>query len=62
MKKIIFTLTLEEADKVVNAVAHLPYAQCFELINKLQSQASEQLKDDTRKYDDIANKKLAEVE
>ena len=62
MQEITWKITKNEADLILNTVAQLPYNQCFTVIEKLQKQANEQLKGDTRKYDDIANKKLAEVE
>jgi hypothetical protein len=36
---LIFTVTEEEASKIVTSLAQLPYAQVYALIAKLQSQA-----------------------
>jgi hypothetical protein len=43
MAEIKFTLSKEEAEFVLNALAQLPYAQSAGLINKLQQQAQESL-------------------
>lgn len=41
---ITFTLTVEEANMVLGAVAQLPYAQVAALVAKLREQAEPQLK------------------
>jgi len=63
MKYIILKVTIEEGDKIITGLAELPYKISYDLINKIQLQAQEQLNQkDDRKYDDIANKKLSEAE
>ena len=41
MNEIKFTLSKEEAELVLNALAHLPYMQSAGMIAKLQQQAQE---------------------
>jgi hypothetical protein len=43
MKEIQLTLTVEEVNKILNALGNLPYIQVFEMISKIQTQADHQL-------------------
>ena len=43
MKEIEFTLTVQEANAIMQALAQMPFAQVVELISKLKKQADEQL-------------------
>lgn len=42
-KEIQFNLTIDEANLVLTAAARMPYEQVFQLIEKLKSQAQQQL-------------------
>jgi len=44
MKEITWTLTVEEANLVLEGVGTLPFARVYELVAKLQLQASEQVR------------------
>ncbi len=44
MDNITFTLTVEESNLMLNALAQMPYAQVVGLIGKLREQAQVQLK------------------
>jgi hypothetical protein len=41
--KIVFQLTLEDANLIFKALGKLPFEQVYELIGKLNQQANEQL-------------------
>ncbi len=43
MEEIKLTLTVNEANLVLTALGQLPYAQVFQVINKIQQQAHGQL-------------------
>lgn len=43
-KKVHLTLTIEEANVVITALAKLPYEVVFKVIDKVRSQAEEQIK------------------
>jgi hypothetical protein len=41
---ITLTLTLDEANLILEALAQAPYARVFQLVAKVQQQATEQLR------------------
>jgi hypothetical protein len=43
MKEIQLVLTVDEVNKVLNALGNLPFVQVFEVIPKIQAQADQQL-------------------
>lgn len=43
MKEIHLTLSVEDTNKILNALGNLPYVQVFDLIVKIQTQADHQL-------------------
>lgn len=43
--ELTFSVTMEEAEKIINHLAKLPYHESYLLINKLQEQATLQIKD-----------------
>ena len=43
MQEIKLTLTIEEANLILEALGDKPFSKVFGLINKIQQQASEQL-------------------
>ncbi|WP_162441252.1 hypothetical protein [Rhodocytophaga rosea] len=43
MKKVTFTVSIEEASTIFKALGKLPFAEVYELIGKLNEQANEQL-------------------
>jgi hypothetical protein len=47
MKDISLTLTIDEANLVLEALGTLPFTRVFTLIAKIQEQATQQLRDDT---------------
>ena len=42
-QSLTLSLSLEELNKIMNALGKQPYEQVFHLINKIQTQAHEQL-------------------
>ena len=42
-------LTIDEVNKILNALGNLPFSEVFELIGKIQQQASEQISDNNEK-------------
>lgn len=44
-KTLMFSLTVQDANVILGALAKLPFEVVYELINKLNSQATEQLKE-----------------
>ena len=47
MTELTFTLTLEEANQILDALGQQPFKQVFGLIGKIQQQASNQMEDQT---------------
>lgn len=45
MKQLEFKVSIEEANLILEGLGHLPFAQVYRLVEKLQRQASEQMKD-----------------
>lgn len=45
MKKLKLDLTIDEVNLILKALGDLPFSQVFELIGKINEQASEQLND-----------------
>jgi len=43
MKKVNFTVSIEEASTIFKALGKLPFAEVYELIGKLNEQANDQL-------------------
>lgn len=43
MENITLQLSLDEVNVVLNSLGHLPYAQVFSLVHKIQQQAAAQL-------------------
>lgn len=43
MNEIQLTLELSEINQILDALGNQPYAQVFQLINKIQAQAEQQL-------------------
>jgi hypothetical protein len=48
MKQIGFTVSIEEANLILEGLGHLPFAQVYRLVEKLQGQASEQIKEEVQ--------------
>lgn len=46
MKEINFTVTIDEANLILEGIGHLPFAKVFQLVNKLQEQARRQIDGD----------------
>lgn len=44
IQEMSLSITLEETNKILAALGHLPYIQVHELIHKIQRQAQAQLK------------------
>lgn len=42
-QQIQFTLSLPEVNQILEALGHMPYAQVYQLIGKIQQQAQNQL-------------------
>lgn len=59
-KEISLKLTMEETNKIMTALGNLPYVQVFELISKIQQQASGQIQQDTENGTVKANNNGAE--
>ena len=47
MEKIKLEITIEEANLILEALGSMPFVQVFELIGKIQQQASQQLNSDS---------------
>ena len=45
MKDLGFKVTVEEANLILEGLGHLPFAKVYELVEKLQLQAKNQLRD-----------------
>ena len=45
MKQLSLTVTVEEANVILEALGNLPFSKVFALIGKLQGQARQQLSD-----------------
>jgi hypothetical protein len=45
MKQLEFKVSIEEANLILEGLGHLPFAQVYRLVEKLQGQASEQIKE-----------------
>ena len=43
MQELDFKVTVDEANLILEGLGHLPFKQVFQLVAKLQQQASEQL-------------------
>ena len=43
MKEITLTLTVDEANQILDALGKEPFNKVFQLINKIQQQANQQL-------------------
>jgi hypothetical protein len=48
MKQIGFKVSIEEANLILEGLGHLPFAQVYRLVEKLQGQASEQMKEEVQ--------------
>lgn len=48
MKQIGFKVSIEEANLILEGLGHLPFAQVYRLVEKLQGQASEQIKEEVQ--------------
>ena len=46
MQEIKLTLTIEEANLILEALSEMPFKSVFSLISKIQAQAGQQLKTD----------------
>jgi hypothetical protein len=44
MKELVFKVSLEETNLILEGLGHLPFARVYALVEKVQQQASEQLK------------------
>jgi len=44
MEKLKINLTIEEVNKVLEALGNMPYARVYELVQNIQQQAQSQLK------------------
>lgn len=47
MKEITFTLTIDEANLILEGVGSLPFSRVYQLVAKLQKQAGSQLNGDS---------------
>ncbi|MEM9721406.1 MAG: hypothetical protein AAGA10_19230 [Bacteroidota bacterium] len=47
MKEITLTLTVDEANQILDSLGKEPFNKVFQLINKIQQQASPQLNNNT---------------
>jgi hypothetical protein len=45
MNQLEFQLSIEEANLILEGLGHLPFARVYRLVEKLQRQAGEQMKD-----------------
>jgi len=45
MKQLEFKVSMEETNLILEGLGHLPFAQVYRLVEKLQRQASEQIRD-----------------
>jgi hypothetical protein len=43
MKEIHFTVTIDEANLILEGLGHLPFAKVYQLVGKLQEQARQQV-------------------
>jgi hypothetical protein len=46
MKEVTFTVTIDEANLILEGVGLLPFARVYQLVSKLQEQAKRQLDDE----------------
>lgn len=53
MNKLNFEITIDEGNKIISALACMPYRDVFELIAKLQKQAYLQTNEDKKHHDDL---------
>lgn len=44
MKDLVFKVSLDETNLILEGLGHLPFARVYALVEKVQRQASEQLK------------------
>jgi len=44
MKELVFKVSLDETNLILEGLGHLPFARVYALVEKFQQQASEQLK------------------
>ena len=44
MKELVFKVSLDETNLILEGLGHLPFARVYALVEKVQQQASEQLK------------------
>lgn len=45
MKQLEFKVSIEETNLILQGLGHLPFAQVYRLVEKLQGQAGEQIKE-----------------
>jgi hypothetical protein len=45
MQELTFTLTIDDANKILEGLGNLPFKDIHELISKIQAQAATQLQD-----------------
>lgn len=43
MKEINLTVTIDEANLILEGIGHLPFAKVFQLVSKIQEQARRQI-------------------
>ncbi len=48
MKELVFKVSLEETNLILEGLGHLPFARVYALVEKFQQQAGEQLKGASR--------------
>jgi hypothetical protein len=51
MKEIHFTVTIDEANLILEGLGHLPFAKVYQLVGKLQEQARQQVNGDAASTD-----------
>ena len=44
MKELVFKVSIDETNLILEGLGHLPFARVYALVEKVQRQASEQLK------------------
>ena len=44
MKELVFKVSLDETNLILEGLGHLPFARVYALVEKVQQQASDQLK------------------
>lgn len=51
MKVVRLELTLQETNQILEALGQMPFARVYQLVNKIQQQASEQIEERQEEQD-----------